>query len=90
VFALFYYYQLITDRELPALRGLPEFWIATAMLLFYLGALPYFGTLDFLMHHNLLAGRGGLVNVVRGLDVLMYGLVGYGFWCGGRRWPPMH
>jgi hypothetical protein len=71
-------------REVHSVRGVPEFWIATGMLLFYLGALPYFGTLDFLMHHHLLAGRGGMVNMVRGLDVLMYGLIGYGYWCGGR------
>jgi hypothetical protein len=81
VLALLYYYQLILDEEVPPLRNLPEFWIATGMLLFYLGALPYFGTLNFLVHHNLLLGTGGLVNTVRGLDILMYGAISFGFLC---------
>lgn len=84
VLSLFYYYQLIIDQDLPPLRQLPEFWIATGMLLFYLGALPYFGTLNFLVNHNLLAGRGALVNTVRLLDILMYGAIAVGFAC---RWP---
>jgi len=84
VLSLFYYYQLITDQETPSLRQLPEFWIATGMLLFYLGALPYFGTLNFLVNHNLLAGRGALVNTVRTLDILMYAAISFGFMC---RWP---
>jgi hypothetical protein len=85
VLSLFYYYQLIIEQEPPSLRMLPEFWIATGMLLFYLGALPYFGTVNFLVHHNLLTGRGGLVNTVRLLDILMYGAIGFGFVC---RWVP--
>ncbi|HEY4063715.1 MAG TPA: hypothetical protein VGM30_17525 [Puia sp.] len=81
VFSLLYYFQLITDQEVPPLRMLPEFWIATGMLLFYLGALPYFGTLNFLVHHILLAGTGGLVNAVRMLDILLYAAIGFGFAC---------
>jgi hypothetical protein len=83
VFVLLYYYELITDREAPSLQRLPEFWIATGMLLFYLGALPYFGTLDFLVHRHLLAGSGVWVGVIRGLDIFMYALIALGY---GAQW----
>jgi hypothetical protein len=78
LFAIMYYYQVITAREIQALRNLPEFWIATGMLIFYLGALPYFGTLNFLMEHNKPAATS-LLRVLKVLDTLMYALFSYGF-----------
>jgi hypothetical protein len=83
LFAVMYYYQLITANEIQSLRNLPEFWIATGMLVFYLGALPYFGTLNFLLEYYKVH-RGvsmSLLNVLKIVDTLMYGLFAYGFLC---------
>jgi hypothetical protein len=80
LFAVMYYYQLITAREIRSLRNMPEFWIATGMLIFYLGELPFYGTLNFLMSHNLGLTKS-LLNILKVLDTLMYGLFSYGFLC---------
>jgi hypothetical protein len=80
LFALMYYYRIITAREILSLRILPEFWIATGMLIFYLGALPYFGTLNFLVKYHLEVAERLLI-VLQVLDTLMYLLFSYGFLC---------
>lgn len=78
LFAIMYYYQTVTAREIQSLRNSPEFWIATGMLIFYLGALPYYGTLNFLMSYNM-AVATSLLQVLKVLDTLMYALFSYGF-----------
>ena len=74
LFALMYYYQLISAPEVVALRKLPEFWIATGMMIFYLGALPYFGALNFLLT-NFPALSRSFLGVYKVLDSLMYSLL---------------
>jgi hypothetical protein len=80
VLALMYYYQMVTAREFRSIRDLPEFWIATGMLIFYLGALPYFGTLNFLISYSRSAATR-LLTILKILDILMYSLFSYGFLC---------
>lgn len=81
VFAILYYCQLVTAEDIQPLRKLPEFWIATGMLIFYLGALPFLGTLNFFTGYYL-AHRGflhSLFNVIKILNTLMYALFSFGF-----------
>lgn len=80
VFAIMYYYQIITHTEILSLRSLPEFWIATGMLIFYLGSLPFFGMLNFLgrSHANIVLKLYAVLTV---LNILMYSLFTYGFLC---------
>lgn len=80
LFAILYYYRIIAAAEILPLRNLPEFWIATGMLIFYLGALPYFGTLNFLVKYHLQVAKS-LSTVLVVLDTLMYLLFSYGFLC---------
>jgi hypothetical protein len=80
LFALMYYSRIIASGEILPLRTLPEFWIATGMLIFYLGALPFFGTLNFLnKYHGDAAST--LLNVLQFLDIIMYTLFSYGYLC---------
>jgi hypothetical protein len=83
LFALMYYYQLITAKEIQTIRYLPEFWIATGILLFYLWELPYFGTLNFFMDYYRahLEVNNGLLNARLILDTLMYAFISYGYLC---------
>ena len=80
LFALLYYYEIITAREILSLGTLPEFWIATGMLIFYLGALPFFGMLNYLVKYNEGIAKSFLV-VYQVLDTLMYTLFTYAFLC---------
>lgn len=80
LFAVMYYYQVVTARKIQSLRNLPEFWIATGMLVFYLAALPYFGALNFLISYSRQAATS-LLTVLKVLDTLMYALFTYGFLC---------
>lgn len=80
LFSFMYYYQLITSPEIQPLRKLPEFWIATGMLTFYLGALPFYGMLNFLIHsHRTVAIT--LADVLEIMNIIMYGLFSYAFIC---------
>jgi hypothetical protein len=77
---LMYYYQIITEREIIPLRALPEFWIATGMLIFYLGSLPFFGMLNFLgRSHDGMVQK--LYTVLTVQNIIMYSLFTYAFLC---------
>jgi len=80
LFCLLYYYRLLTTDEVKNLRTLPEFWIATGMLIFYMAALPYFGSLNFLIQYHIKAAQN-LLMVLQGLDICMYLFFTYGFLC---------
>jgi len=83
LFALMYFYQLTTAKEIQPIQHLPEFWIATGMLIFYLWELPYSGTLNFFLEYykaHRTVSRG-LLTVRLILDTLMYALFSYGYLC---------
>jgi hypothetical protein len=80
VFVLMYYYQLLVAREISSLRNLTEFWIATGMLIFYMAALPFYGTLNFLMVYHHGAART-LYRVLLIVDTMMYAIFCYGYLC---------
>ncbi|HMI63947.1 MAG TPA: hypothetical protein VK518_23685 [Puia sp.] len=79
LFALMYYYRIITTPEIMVLRTLPEFWIATGMVIFYLGSFSFFGMLNFINKYPKVAVR--LLDVYEILDIVMYALFSYGFLC---------
>ena len=80
IFVMMYYYQLLVDPGTRSLRGVSEFWIATGMLVFYSGALPYYGELNFLWTQHKDAART-LFKVLLIMDTLMYALFSYAFLC---------
>jgi hypothetical protein len=80
VFVIMYYYQVIANQEIQSVQNLPEFYIAAGILIFYLAALPYFGTLNYLMSHSRTMATT-LLKVLKILDTLMYALFSYGFLC---------
>lgn len=80
VFVLLFYYELILGPDTRPLRVLPEFWIATGLLIFYLAALPFFGMLNYLVRHYLGVAKI-LAVVIMLLDALMYLLFSYAYLC---------
>jgi hypothetical protein len=68
------------SREIASLRNLTEFWIATGMLIFYMAALPFYGTLNFLLayHHGV---AKTLYKVLLIIDTIMYAIFSYGYLC---------
>jgi len=79
-FSCAYYYQLFTQSELVRLSKLPEFWIATALIIFYSCDLPYMGTLNFLME-NYLKTAVQLLTALKVLDIIMYSIFIFAFLC---------
>src|SRR5579859_7668106 len=57
LFALMYYHRIATAREILSLRTLSEFWIATGMLIFYLGSFAFFGMLNYILKDETTAAR---------------------------------
>lgn len=80
LFCLLYYYRILTAHEITNLRTLPEFWIATGMLIFYMAALPYFGSLNFLIQHHMKVAQNLLI-VLMCLNTCMYTFFTYGYLC---------
>ncbi|HET6253337.1 MAG TPA: hypothetical protein VFE32_04660 [Puia sp.] len=80
LFVLMYYYQLLVARDIAPLRGMAEFWIATGMLIFYMAALPFYGTLNFLLTYHRDVART-LYKVLLIIDTLMYAIFIYGYLC---------
>jgi len=80
LFVLSYYADIIGDMSIRHLRTLPEFWIATGMLIFYLAAIPFFGALNFLVKYHLEASKI-LAKLIMMLDTLMYLFFTYAFLC---------
>jgi len=79
LFALNYYHYIITAPQLLSLRTLPEFWIATGMLIFYLGSFAFFGMLNFILKYQEVAAK--LLDVFEVLNIIMYALFSYAFLC---------
>lgn len=79
-FAVTFYYELLTSQLLVKLRNMPEFWIATGLLIFYAGNLPYLGMLNYLnAQHTSTAAQ--LSYVLKGLNIIEYSLFTYAFIC---------
>jgi len=79
-FSVYYYYQLFTAPDLVKLGSSTEFWIATALIIFYSGNLPYIGTLNFLMK-NYYALAQKVILAFQILYILTYCLFTYAFLC---------
>lgn len=75
-----YFYQLYTQEELVSLSKNTDFWIATALLIFYLCNLPYTGMLNFLVV-NYLSVAVNLAFVLRLFNIIMYSIISYAFLC---------
>jgi hypothetical protein len=80
LFAIGYYYELITDTEVKRLNNNSEFWIATGLLLFFTGNLPFLGMYNFLIV-NYPSLADSLGSVLRVLNIIMYSLFAYAYLC---------
>lgn len=79
--AVFQYYELFNAEKLVHLSSSAEFWIATAMLLFYAANLPYLGTLNFISKHFDKKIGNNLNIILQILNILMYSLFTYSYVC---------
>lgn len=80
IFSLLFYFRILTSSEIKNLRAIPEFWIATGMLIYYMAALPFFGLLNFLIQYYMNVAKYLLV-VIQVLASIMYIIFSYGFLC---------
>lgn len=80
LFAIGYYYELITNAEVKRLSNNSEFWIVTGLIIFYTGNLPFLGMYNFLIvnYKDLAANLG---TVLRILNIIMYSLFAYAYLC---------
>ncbi|HEV3412810.1 MAG TPA: hypothetical protein VG101_10040 [Puia sp.] len=74
------YHQLFTAPELVRLSKSPEFWIATALILYYSGSLPFTSMLDFLTEKVRPLAKS-FVTILQILNILLYTLIGYAYLC---------
>ena len=75
-----YYYQMLTAEKLVPLRTSFEFWIATALIIFFACTLPFFGMLHYLtVILRVLAKRG--ISPLQIINIIFYSIVTYAFLC---------
>lgn len=75
-----FFYQLYISDETASLSKNTEFWIASALFIFYSCNLPYTGTLNYLNHtYPLVAQQLSIVLVI--LNIVMYSIIIYAFLC---------
>lgn len=74
------YYQLFTEPELVRLSSSSEFWIATALIIYYCGTLPFAGMMHFLTR-NFPVLADNFVTMLQVLNIVLYSLIAYAFLC---------
>ena len=80
VLSMYYYCKLLMADEIISLNKTPEFWIATGMIIFNSCNLPYFGSLNYLMH-NYKTASITFLPVLLLLNIIMYSLFIYAYLC---------
>ena len=75
-----YYYQIFTAEKVKVLKYHPEFWVSTALILYYSFNLPYLGMLGFLIKNYLPLSRLFLT-FLQVLNIMMYSFFIYAFLC---------
>lgn len=75
-----YFYQLYTEDDVESLTRNTEFWIATALFIFYTCNLPYTGMLNYLTT-NYMDVAENLSFVLQMLNIVMYSFIIYAFLC---------
>jgi hypothetical protein len=74
----YYYYQLFTAEKLVRLSASFEFWVATALIIYYACNLPYLGMLNFL-NKNYLDLANKLLIVTHITNFIFYIILFYAF-----------
>lgn len=83
-FSALYFYQVFTSERLVSLTRHTEFWIATAMILFYSMNLPYLGILSYLVKHHLSLALS-LLSFLEISSIAMYTIFSFAYLCQIRR-----
>lgn len=78
--AIMYYYELFQATTLVKLSTCAEFWIATALIIYYAGNLPYTGMMNYLFTHfpGLAMKLRALLQI---LNILLYSIISYAYLC---------
>lgn len=80
VFSALMYYQLFASKMLLKLTSSLEFWVATALIVFYSGNFIYLGMLNYLSgKHPALSER--LLQLLQILNIIFYMLISFALLC---------
>lgn len=80
ILAAAFYYELFTAANLVKLGTSPEFWIATALIIYYSGSLPFTGMMHLLNKQFPELSRE-FTKIFQILNMLLYLLLSYAFLC---------
>ena len=79
ILCLFYFYNIIRMSNMENPLKTKFFWVATGFFFFFLGTLPFFGILRFLVKKDILFAEEYLV-LVKSLSILLYSFIGIDFY----------
>jgi hypothetical protein len=75
-----YFYELMRSPSYVDIIREPVFWIATGVIFFYIGTLPYFGLINYLFKHFPEIAKSYFV-IVKVLNILLYILFTIAYLC---------
>jgi hypothetical protein len=78
--SILYLKQLLNENKVIKLSRDSLFWISIGILIFHLGALPYFSLLNYL-NKNFLSLSYSLLLIIKVLNIVMYLLFSVSFLC---------
>jgi len=76
----FFYYQILVDKEVVVLYNNTEFWIVTALIIFFACQYPFSGMLNFLTAHFKETAKKFVV-LFSVLNIGFYALLTYAYIC---------
>lgn len=80
VWTCMYFTELLSKPKFSSIIEQPLFWISTGLLFFYLGNIPFYGMINYLLknHYGIVKNYFVIVLI---LNVLKYSLYAVGFLC---------
>ncbi len=79
IISLIQFYNILKNTKKKNPLTTPFFWVATGLFFYFLGTLPFFGILNFLLKKEIIFVSAYLI-IIKSFSILLYSLIGIDFY----------
>lgn len=79
IISLIHFYNILKNTKKKNPLTTPFFWVATGLFFYFLGTLPFFGILNFLLQKEIIFVSAFLI-IIKSFSILLYSLIGIDFY----------
>lgn len=79
IISLIHFYNILKNTKKKNPLTTPFFWVATGLFFYFLGTLPFFGILNFLLKKEIIFVSAYLI-IIKSFSILLYSLIGIDFY----------